>query len=229
MDLSQIKLSVELVKRKVRERCIRNGTDPSAVTIVAVSKGCSVEQMRQALKAGIGDLGENKIQEAAEKIPEINPAPRWHMVGHLQSMKARKAVGLFDIIQSVDSAELAGLLSGAALKIGKTCEIFLQLNSSFEKEKSGFAPSEIMKMAETINSFPALEITGLMTIGPTSQKEDLIKASFEMTNKVFNNIKNAIGGKFRYLSMGMSGDFELALDYGANVLRIGTAIFGSRN
>ena len=229
MESNQITSNIEMTKKKVKARCLANGVDPDNVMIVAVSKGYGPEYAEIALNAGLQNLGENRIQEAASKIPQVRIPARWHLVGHLQKNKAKKALTLFHVIQSVDSVELARILSEISDRNGVTTEIFLQINSSGEKAKSGFAPDEIIGQAETISQLKALNITGLMTIGPLSEDIDLIRKSFELTQKAFEKLKIAIGGNFRCLSMGMSGDYETALDYGANVLRIGTAIFGSRN
>ncbi|UCC79759.1 MAG: YggS family pyridoxal phosphate-dependent enzyme, partial [Candidatus Zixiibacteriota bacterium] len=143
--------------------------------------------------------------------------------------KARKATEYFDVIQTVDSMELAEIISKRILELEKEMEIYLQLNSTGESQKSGFQPSEILDNADKINKLPGLKVTGLMTIGPFTEDESLIKRSFSLTEEVFNKLKQKIGERFKWLSMGMSADYEIALEYGANVLRIGTAIFGARN
>jgi pyridoxal phosphate enzyme (YggS family) len=177
---------------------------------------------------GLDECGENRVQEGIEKIKTVSPRPVWHFIGHLQRNKARKATEYFDVIQTVDSYELAELISGRALELNKKMEIYLQLNSTDESQKSGFYPGEILDFADKINKLPGLTLSGLMTIGPFTDNTDEIKRSFSLTKEMFDKLSNEIGSRFNRLSMGMSGDFEIALEYGANVLRIGTAIFGPR-
>jgi hypothetical protein len=228
MGTSEIARNIKLLREKVASRCLKNGVDPSGIAIVGITKTFSVAAAMEALKAGLTDLGENKVQEAAAKIPQISPRPVWHLVGHLQMNKAKKAVELFEIIESVDSLELAQTLSNCAGKAGKKMTIFLQVNSSNEPQKSGFDPAEVQEEIGDIMILPHLEISGLMTIGPLTDDMGRIEKSFGLTRMLFEKIKKIAGNGFEKLSMGMSGDYEMALDYGANVLRIGTAIFGVR-
>jgi PLP dependent protein len=228
MGTSQIARNIELVRQKIKKRCQSLGLNVSEITIVGVSKTFPASAAAEAVKAGMTDLGENKVQEATEKIPRVQPRPTWHLVGHLQQNKVKKALELFDVIQSVDSVELARQISEKCGALGKKEIIYLQVNSSGEPQKSGFEPTEILKVLEEIRSLPNLTISGLMTIGPLTEDMKKIEKSFVLTQKLFEQIQQIIGSGFNKLSMGMSGDYELALDYGANVLRIGTAIFGAR-
>jgi len=227
-DEAEIRGNIEGIRRKIDKICRVNGADPAGVTLLGVTKYVPIERIEAGLRAGLTDLGENKVQEASEKISLIEPRPRWHLIGSLQKNKVKKAVELFDIIESVDSLELAAEISRRAQAKGKRQEILLQVNSSNEETKHGFDPGEISGYADTINEMPDIDIVGLMTMGPLTEDEELIKKSFEMTRIIFDKMVAALGGNIRVLSMGMSGDFEIALDYGANELRIGTAIFGSR-
>ncbi len=228
MGTSQIARNIELVRQKLEKRCQSLERDASGVTVVGITKTFPAQAAIEGLKAGLINLGENKVQEALEKIPLIEPRPIWHLVGHLQKNKVKKAVELFDIIQSVDSVELARSISEKAGQVGKKMTIYLQVNSSDEPQKSGFEPTEILKVIDEVKSLPNLAITGLMTIGPLTEDLKKIEKSFALTQKLFEQIRTMIGSGFEKLSMGMSGDYELALNYGANVLRIGTAIFGVR-
>ncbi len=196
--------------------------------MVGVTKTFPAQAAVEAVRAGLADLGENRVQEALEKIPLVSPRPIWHLVGHLQKNKVSKAVELFDLIESVDSVDLAKSISDRSAKANKTMPVFLQVNSSGEPQKSGFEPTEILRVTDELKSFPHLAITGLMTIGPLTEDLRMIEKSFALTRKLFEQIQALLGSGFNRLSMGMSGDYELALDYGANVLRIGTAIFGQR-
>lgn len=229
MDKSRIAANLAEVRARVESRCLANGVDPSTVKIVGVTKTLTAEKAMEGIKAGLTDLGESRVQEAAEKIPMISPRPRWHLVGHLQKNKVKKAIEIFDIIESVDSLELAQLMSMRACDAGKTMKTYLQVNSSYETSKHGIDPGEIFDFADKINELPGLIVSGLMTIGPLTDDLDLIRKAFEMTRNLFDKLQAKMGGGFEVLSMGMSGDFELALDYGANELRIGTAIFGPRS
>jgi pyridoxal phosphate enzyme (YggS family) len=230
MSASQITRNIEMVRQRVLSRCLSIGRDASEITVVGITKTFPAEAASEAVRAGLTDLGENKVQEALEKIPKVRPGPAiWHLVGHLQKNKAGKAVDIFDCIQSVDSIELARLISEKAGRINKVMPIYLQVNSSGEMQKSGFEPTEILKVIEELKSLSSLALRGLMTIGPFTNDLKKIERSFELTRKLFERIRGMVGGDFDRLSMGMSGDYELALDYGANVLRIGTAIFGHRD
>ncbi len=229
MEKSWIAANLEDVETRVEGRCRANGVDPSGVKIVGVTKTLTAEMAMEGIKAGLTDLGENRVQEAARKIPMVTPRPRWHLVGHLQKNKVKKAVEIFDIIESVDSLELAQLISMRACEEGKKMETYLQVNSSYETSKYGIDPGEIYDFADKINELPGLMVSGLMTIGPLTEDPDLIKRAFAMTKNLFDELQMIMGGGFGVLSMGMSGDYELALDYGANALRIGTAIFGPRS
>jgi pyridoxal phosphate enzyme (YggS family) len=229
MDKSRIAVNLAEVKARIKRRCLANGVDPSTVKIVGVTKTLTAEKAMEGIRAGLTDLGENRVQEAAAKMPMVSPRPVWHLVGHLQKNKVKKAVEIFDIIQSVDSLELAQLISMRACESEKTMETYIQVNSSYETSKHGIDPGEIFDFADKINKLPGLMVSGLMTIGPLTEDLDLIRNAFEMTKNLFDKLQAEMGAGFEALSMGMSGDFELALDYGANVLRIGTAIFGPRS
>lgn len=221
--------NLEKLLAGVEKKCIAAGRNFEQIRIVGVSKTISAPVVREAVLAGLKECGENKVQEGIEKIKAVSPRPIWHFVGHLQRNKARRAAEYFDVIQTVDSLELAEIISKRILELGKEMEIYLQLNSTGESQKSGFTPTEILDNADKINKLRGLRVTGLMTIGPFTEDESLIKRSFSLTEEVFNKLRQKIGERFKWLSMGMSGDYEIALDYGANILRIGTAIFGPRN
>ena len=225
----RIAQNIDFVRQQVADRCLKNGIDPAGITIVGISKTHPAEAASMAVKAGLIDLGENRVQEAAFKIPLVRPIPTWHLVGHLQKNKVKKAVELFDIVQSVDSLELAQILSIQAGKNEKEMVVYLQVNSSNEPQKNGFDPAELLRVTRDLLRLPNLKIAGLMTIGPLTEDTGKIEKSFAMTRSQFDKMRELVGAEFTKLSMGMSGDYELALDYGANVIRIGTAIFGARD
>jgi pyridoxal phosphate enzyme (YggS family) len=213
---------------RIDKICAKTGRNPEQIKILGVSKTISPDGVREAMLAGLTDFGENKVQEGIQKIEAVQPRPTWHFIGHLQHNKVKRAAEYFDVIQSVDSMELAELIASKVREMNKEMEILLQLNSSAEIQKSGFYPGEIREAADKINKLSGLELTGLMTIGPLTDDENSIRRSFALTKEVYDRLKDDIGGRFEWLSMGMTGDFELALEYGANMLRIGTAIFGPR-
>jgi len=190
--------------------------------LVAVTKGFDASTVRVAFDYGIRDFGENRVQEAEEKIGQLSdlkPDITWHMVGHLQSNKAKIAVELFDIIHSVDSIKLAEILSRRG---EKTLPVLLQVNVSGEAPKSGFAVDEVTKAVEEIRRLPSLNVIGLMTIAP-------LVAAPEEARPVFRKLRmlrDSLG--LEHLSMGMTDDFEVAIEDGATILRIGRAIFGDR-
>ena len=229
METGSIAGNLEKIRARIEKRCLAIGRDPTRIKIVAVSKTFPAPVIARAIKAGLKDFGENRIQEGIKKIDTIPPGPVWHFIGHLQRNKALRAAEYFDVIQSVDSIELAELLSRKCRELGKKLTILLQLNSTEEGQKSGFSPAEILESADKIIELPELDTAGLMTIGPLTENVDLIKRSFWLTKTVYDKLKKKYGDRFKWLSMGMSSDFEIALEYGANILRIGTAIFGPRN
>lgn len=229
MENSSIAGNLDRVRARVRKLCIAIGRDPSGIKIVGVSKTFPSSAVNEAVKAGLNDIGENKVQEGIKKIVTVSPRPVWHFIGRLQKNKAGKAAEFFDIIQSVEDPELAERLSSKAGELGKLLTIFLQLNSTGEIQKGGFSPAGIFEFADKIIKLPGLEMAGLMTVGPFTENVNSIRRSFSLTKEVYDKLKKKYGERFKWLSMGMSGDFEIALEYGANVLRIGTAIFGPRN
>ncbi len=193
---------------------------PAAVTLVAVTKTVPPERVDEALNAGIGVFGENKIQEAKAKIPLVSSRARWHFIGHLQSNKARDAVELFELIHSVDSVKLAGELNKWAERAGKTQPILLEVNVSGESSKFGFRPEDLPAALAEIQKFPRLEVRGLMTVPPLGKDP---RPFFRQLRR----LRDETG--LRELSMGMSHDYEIAIEEGATIVRIGTAIFGERN
>ena len=228
MEKGAIAGNLRRIRDRIDQRCLATGRNPEQIRIIGVSKTVGQERIEEAIRAGLTEFGENRVQEGIEKIGSIHPSPKWHFIGHLQRNKARKAAEYFDVIQSVDSLELAEVISVREADLKEEKEIYLQLNSTGEAQKGGFYPGEIIEAADKINKLPGLRLTGLMTIGPFTEDENSIRRSFSLTKEVYDRLKDEIGGRFEWLSMGMSGDFELALEYGANLLRIGTAIFGAR-
>jgi PLP dependent protein len=209
------------------KRCGRNIED---ITIVAVSKTRPLEDVLEAATAGMKHFGENRVQEAERKYAGMARKFRLHMIGHLQSNKVGDAVALFDVIQSVDSLRLAGILNREFDRAGKTGEIMLEVNTSGEPQKYGFAPQEVVVAADTIFEMGHVRLTGLMTVGPLTEDEVAIRDSFGVLQQLFDRIgsNHPDREEFATLSMGMSDDYEIAVEEGATMIRVGRALFGPR-
>jgi pyridoxal phosphate enzyme (YggS family) len=220
--------NLRTVTDRINRACEKAGRRGDEITLVGITKTKSLEVIKQALKAGLRHIGENKIQEAARKIPEIGKGAVWHMVGHLQTNKAKKAIELFDIIESVDSLKLAEVLAKECAKKDKKLEILLEVNSSGEKTKYGLPPEKALPLAVEIDKMEYLKLSGLMTIGPFTDDIEQIDKSFALTQELFLKLQERFGEKIKTLSMGMSADFERAVNFGSTELRIGTALFGER-
>ncbi len=205
---------------------MRSGRDPSEIKLVAVSKTHPVSLLREAIDAGISVFGENKVQEAESKILEIGrDAAEWHLIGHLQSNKARKAVQLFDCIQSVDSVELAERLERICSEEGREeLSVFVQVDLAGEETKSGIAESELPPLVEYLKTCKRLKFNGLMILPPFFDDPEASRPFFKRLRELRDRILQV--GE---LSMGMSNDFEVAIEEGATVVRLGTAIFGERD
>ncbi|MEW6142472.1 MAG: YggS family pyridoxal phosphate-dependent enzyme [Chloroflexota bacterium] len=210
------------LNERVARACGRCGRSPSEVTVVAVTKTVPVPEIRAAFSAGIRQFGENRVQEAETKfgrLTDLRKEITWHMVGRLQMNKARKAVEMFDTIQSVDSARLAEVLNRRA---GERLPIFLEVNVSGEATKGGFEPHDVAKAVKIINTLPNLKLRGLMTIAPIVSEPGEARPYFRRLRQ----LRDDLG--LKELSMGMTDDFEAAIEEGATIIRIGRAIFGER-
>lgn len=227
-SVAEIKKSLEQVNQKIARALESSGRAGDKVTLVTVSKTFSADRISVAISAGASDIGESKVQEFEEKKPKIDGRARWHLIGHLQRNKVKKALPLFDIIQSVDSYKLAKEIDKRA---EEPFQVLIQVNCSGEDSKFGLplaeAGDEILRMAE----LPNLDIRGIMTIGPLTDDESRIRASYNATRELFESMKQYRKDnlKMEILSMGMSADFELAIAEGATMVRVGSAIFGQRN
>jgi pyridoxal phosphate enzyme (YggS family) len=213
--------NVAAVRQRIAEACARSGRNPNDVTLVAVTKVFPADYVEQAIAAGVGDIGENRVQEAREKKPLVRGSARWHLIGHLQSNKAKEAVRLFDMIQTVDSLELAQKIARAAEAAGKRQEILLQVNIGNEEQKSGAERSDAAALVKALRGIDALDLRGLMAIPPLGAAEETRPYFREL-----RALRDDLG--VEQLSMGMSEDFEAAIEEGATIVRVGRAIFGSR-
>jgi len=231
-ERSHILTNWNRLNEKVAATAMRVGRTPESVKIIAVGKTFPVETLAAAIGAGISVFGENRVQEAALKIEFFRNIPNieWHMIGHLQTNKAKKVAELFNVIQSVDSFRLAQLLSDEGFRLNRTIQILLEINTSGESAKSGMTPGALLSILDEIAVLPNLEVTGLMTVGPLTEDVNQIHLAFRKLKKLYDvaREKSYPNCRFDWLSMGMSGDFEIAIEEGSNMIRIGHAIFGKR-
>lgn len=225
MDLAA---NLEQVRQRIATACARAGRDPASVTLVAVTKSHPPEVVNEAVKLGLGLLGESKVQEAKAKIPLCSSRVRWHMIGHLQTNKVRDAVSLFEMIQSVDSLHLAEEISKRAELASKTIPLLLEVNIVGEGSKFGYRPEQLLLELDRLNALPRVEIHGLMTIPPWSPIPEKTRPVFQRLRALKTEAEKLLGAPLPHLSMGMSHDFEVAIEEGATMVRIGTALFGDR-
>ena len=207
----------------------RSGREPESVTLLAVTKGFPVEIAREAFGLGLSDLGENRVQEAEDKIAAMGAGPRWHLIGHLQTNKARRAVQLFEEIHSVDSVRLAEELARRAAADGRAPRCYVEVRTTDEVTKSGAAPEEALALIARMRELGPLRCVGLMTIGPLHGGPEGARASFRALGRLRDEAVRAgtLDGTAG-LSMGMSDDFEVAIEEGATIVRVGSALFGPR-
>jgi len=225
MDLAE---NLHRVKDRMAAACARAGRDPASVKLLAVTKTQPPEIVRQASELGLTLFGENKVQEAKAKIPLCPSRLRWHMIGHLQTNKCREAVELFEMIQGVDSLHVAEELNKRAEQAAKTVPILLEVNVVGEAGKFGYKPDQLVSELMLLNSLPRLEIHGLMTIPPWTPLPERVRPVFRKLRVLKSECEQVLGAPLPELSMGMSGDFEVAIEEGATMVRIGTALFGER-
>ena len=216
------------VQARIAAACGRSGRDPAEVTLLAVSKNHPADAVAEAVGLGLTTFGENRVQEAKAKIPLSPSRARWHFIGHLQSNKARDAVALFGTIESVDSLALAEEINKWAGQSAKTVPVLLEVNVAGEATKFGFTPDRLLAELERINALPKIEIHGLMTIAPWSPEPERARSVFRGLRELNESCGKILGAPLTQLSMGMSGDFEVAIEEGATLVRVGTALFGER-
>jgi hypothetical protein len=221
--------NIRSLRSRIAEKCIKVNRNPEEIKIIAVSKNFGVNEILDALKEGIHDFGENKAQDLDAKFANLGNKVTWHFIGHLQRNKVRFAVSSADYIHSVDSFRIAMDINKRAEELNKVQKILLQVKTSNEETKSGISDeSEIIDIAGRCSEFKNTELTGLMTIAPLTSDRNLIRKSFKYLSNLKESLKS--NGLFlNELSMGMTDDFEIAIEEGATMLRIGTAIFGERD
>jgi pyridoxal phosphate enzyme (YggS family) len=220
----------EGIKNRVAEAALRSGREPSEVSLVAAVKSVPVQKILEAVEAGVEMLGENYVQEAQRLREQIERPVHWHMIGHLQSNKARQAVRLFDVIETVDREKVINELQRCARSEGKRLEVLVQVDLSGEATKSGAAPEKVLGLIESVAACENLHCIGLMTLPPFFDDPEGARAYFSELRRLRDRLQPLVppGVMLRELSMGMSGDFEVAVEEGATLVRIGTALFGPR-
>ena len=228
-DRPPIRARIDEIRGRIGQAARRAGRAPEAVTLIAAVKQVDAGLIREAVEAGLTDLGENRVQEAEAAIAAVGRArARWHMIGHLQRNKAGRAVELFDRVHGIDSAALAEALSRRAGAAGRTMPVLVEVNVSGESGKFGVAPDQLEPLLEQVAALPHLAVDGLMTVGaPVGRAEDA-RRDFAALRALRDRGARALGRDLPHLSMGMSGDFEVAIEEGATMVRIGTALFGER-
>ena len=204
---------------------------PAGVALEAAAKTRTPEEIGQAIEAGVKIIGENYLQEAERAYEVIGNRAEWHFIGHLQSNKVKKAVKLFDMIETVDSVAIAGEIDKRCAQINKVMPVLIEINSGREEQKSGIFPEEAEQLIRQISSLPNLKVTGLMTMGPFAGDPEDSRPYFVATRKIFEELKKKPipSVEMKYLSMGMTNSYKVAIEEGANIVRIGSKIFGERD
>jgi len=220
--------NLEIVRTVISQAEKASGRAPGTVELVAVSKTHPPEVIQKAVDAGQLVFGESRVQEARAKIPELSSSLRWHLVGHLQSNKARVALSLFEMIHGVDSEDLLAEIQSSAKKLGVFPKVLLQVNVAGESSKFGFSPGGLLSQLEAILRIDRVEILGLMTIPPLAPSPEASRKYFVRLRELRDRVEKEYHILLPHLSMGMSGDYRVAVEEGATLVRVGTAIFGER-
>ena len=223
-----IAANIEEIQRRKGEAAVKSGRNPDDVLLVAVTKLHSPEEINEAIDAGITDIGENKVQEIAAKYDERY---HWHMIGHLQRNKVKQVLPLVDLIESLDNLPLAKEIEKQAAKIDKVIPVLVEINISMEPNKTGIPAGDCLSFVKTCREqFPHIDIQGLMCVGPNTDDQAAIEECFEQVHQLYLQLQEEYGSEqIRWLSMGMSADWKLALAHGSNMVRIGSSIFGPRD
>jgi hypothetical protein len=224
----EFKVRADAVRAQIAAACQKAGRDPATVELLAVTKTHPAAAADYAARYGLRAVGENRVQEAVSKQPLCTEKIQWELIGHLQSNKARLAAAHFDRVQSVDSAKLAALLDRAAGELGKTLGVLLQINAGHDPAKFGAEPEDAPRLLETALACPHLRVDGLMTIAPLSDDPAVAGRTFDNLRALRDRLATEFGAPLRELSMGMSGDLETAILAGSTQVRVGTALFGTR-
>ena len=227
----RIREQLAQVQERIARAATRAGRKAEDITLIAVLKTFDSSVVQQAVDAGVRDLGENRVQEAASKIPDLQgQGLRWHLIGHLQSNKARTALSLFDVIHTIDTPQLASRLNRIAGEMGRRPEVLVQVDLGGEPTKSGAEPRDLAEIIATLDEADHLDLRGLMTLPPFFEAPERTRSYFRSLYAIMEelNRNRAPEKRLTQLSMGMSHDFEVAIEEGATMIRVGTAIFGER-
>ncbi len=226
--VSEIAVRLRHVCSQIESAARRVGRDPDSVKLVAVTKMVEIDKIQEAARAGVITFGENYAQEGLKKIGQIKPAREWHFIGHLQSNKVRYVLGVFDLIHSVDRLSLAEQIQKQAEQKGLTQQILIQVNISGEESKSGVERDEALSLIARIKEFSCITLRGLMTMPPYFDDPEMARPYFRILRKIRDEAERQCNISLPELSMGMSGDYQVAIEEGATIVRVGTAIFGPR-
>ena len=226
--MSELQENLTRIRSRIDQACERSGRQPDSVRLMAVSKNQLPERVAEAVSAGLTLFGENRIQEAKVKIPLCPGQLEWHFIGHLQSNKSRDAVSLFQVVQGMDSLALAEELQKQALKQARSLPILLEVNVAGESSKFGWNPDRLLAELLQLNALPRLVVQGLMTIAPYAVDPEQVRPIFRRLRELRDRCTDLLGAPLPVLSMGMSGDLEVAIEEGATLVRVGTALFGER-
>jgi len=228
--LSLIKENIKIIRENVKRAALKSGRTENDITLIGVTKTVDCSRIRELLETGVTNLGENRFQELLSKYDELGQAPTWHLIGTLQTNKVKYIVDKVSLIHSVDSVKLAQEINRQAIKHNKIIDVLVEINIAGEGTKAGISPNETKKFIEEISSFSGIFIKGLMTIAPYVENPEENRGNFSQMRELFIDKSLILGDnvKMNVLAMGMTGDYEAAVEEGANMIRIGTGIFGSR-
>ncbi|MFY9311782.1 MAG: YggS family pyridoxal phosphate-dependent enzyme [Tepidanaerobacteraceae bacterium] len=228
--MSYLKQNIQQIKKRIEAAAERSGRNPEEIYLIAVTKNFSAELIQEAVDNGIVFLGENRVQEAKSKVDLVKGNIEWHLIGHLQRNKVKTAIDIFTMIQSLDSWRLAEEIQKRAQQADKVIDVLVQVNIGSEETKYGIDPDDTEVFIEKVATLPNLKVRGLMAIAPFKENPEDVRAYFRHLREIFQSIKEKSieNVSMEYLSMGMSNDFEVAIEEGANMVRIGTGIFGTR-
>ncbi len=224
-----VRENLHRVRERVRLAAARAGRDPREIKIIAVTKQVPVPSIKEALKAGIADLGENRVQEMTAKMAELPAGVRWHMIGHLQTNKVKHVVGRVELVHSLDSLHLAREIDRRSGRLGVVTRALVQVNVAGEESKFGVSPAELPDFLVALQELERVEVCGLMTIAPYVEDPEEVRPVFRELRRLARRLDGRVPRvRLNHLSMGMTNDFEVAVEEGSDMLRLGTAIFGAR-
>jgi len=227
-----IRENIDCILKRVHDACEKTGRNPEDITVVAVSKTVNYQRAKEAVEAGINNLGENRVQELVSKYEELKSTDvKWHMIGHLQKNKVKYIIDKTELIHSVESLELAEEINKRAIKNNLTANVLIELNIGEEESKFGINEENVYNFLSSMEKFENIKVLGLMTVAPFCENPENVRWVFKKMKNIYDKastmkLQNV---QMKYLSMGMTNDFEIAIEEGSNIIRVGTAIFGARN